>query len=40
MSNWFEGDLDANGIKIHYHRTGAPGKPALLLLPGCTPARR
>jgi pimeloyl-ACP methyl ester carboxylesterase len=40
MSNWFEGDLEANGIKIHYHRTGAPGKPALLLLHGVTDSGR
>ncbi len=40
MSNWFEGDIETNGIKIHYHRTGTPGKPALLLLHGITDSGR
>src|ERR671934_267555 len=40
MSNWFEGDVSANGIKVHYHRTGTPGKPVLLLLHGITDSGR
>jgi N-formylmaleamate deformylase len=40
MSDWFEGDVIANGIKVHYHRTGTPGKPALLLLHGVTASGR
>jgi N-formylmaleamate deformylase len=40
MSNWFEGDGRANGIKVHYHRAGAPGKPALLPLHGVTDSGR
>ena len=30
MAQWFTGDTIANGIKIHYHRTGGD-KPALVL---------
>lgn len=40
MSQWFEGDIDANGVQIHYHRTGSAGKPALLLLHGITDSGR
>ena len=40
MSNWFEGDVSANVIKVHYHRTGTPGKPVLLLLHGITDSGR
>ena len=40
MSNWVEGNLNTNGINVHYHRTGAPGKPALLLLHGVTDSGR
>jgi pimeloyl-ACP methyl ester carboxylesterase len=40
MSKWFEGDISANGMKIHYHRTGTPGKAALLLLHGITDSGR
>ncbi|HEY0737296.1 MAG TPA: alpha/beta hydrolase [Herpetosiphonaceae bacterium] len=36
MSNWVEADVAANDIRIHYHRTGTAGKPALLLLHGVT----
>lgn len=36
MSNWSEADVEANGIRVHYHRTGTAGKPALLLLHGIT----
>lgn len=36
MSEWFEGDVQANGIRIHYHRTGGKDKPVLLLLHGIT----
>lgn len=35
MTPWMDGYLNANGIKIHYHRTGG-GKPPLLLLHGIT----
>lgn len=33
MSNWFSGDLTANGINIHYHRTGGD-KPPLVVSHG------
>jgi pimeloyl-ACP methyl ester carboxylesterase len=33
MSDWFSGDIVANGIKIHYYRTGAK-KPPLVLAHG------
>src|SRR5688500_20165497 len=36
MSAWFENDVHANGVRLHVHRTGMPGKPALLLLHGIT----
>jgi pimeloyl-ACP methyl ester carboxylesterase len=38
MSDWLSGDVIANGIRIHYHRTAAPGsaKPALVLSHGAT----
>ncbi|MDQ2907347.1 MAG: alpha/beta hydrolase [Ktedonobacteraceae bacterium] len=34
MTNWFEGEIDANGIRIHYTRTGDHNKPPLVLLHG------
>jgi len=36
MTAWHEGDLTANGIRIHYTRTGAPSdaKPAVVLAHG------
>lgn len=40
MRSWFEGDAEANGIRVHYHRTGSRGKPALLLLHGITDSGR
>jgi N-formylmaleamate deformylase len=33
MSNWSSGDVTANGIKIHYYRTGG-AKPTLVLAHG------
>lgn len=38
MTNWTEGDVTANGVSIHYHRTGSGdgSKPAMLLLHGIT----
>jgi pimeloyl-ACP methyl ester carboxylesterase len=36
MTEWFEGKVHANGITIHYHRTGGKNKPSLLLLHGIT----
>jgi pimeloyl-ACP methyl ester carboxylesterase len=33
---WTEGDVDTNGVRIHYHRTGAGERPALVLLHGIT----
>lgn len=33
MSSWFFGDVPANGIRIHYHRTGGD-KPTLVLSHG------
>jgi N-formylmaleamate deformylase len=35
MSEWFDGDVDANGIRIHYYRTGGD-KPTLVLSHGAT----
>jgi pimeloyl-ACP methyl ester carboxylesterase len=35
MSQWFTGNTIANGIRIHYHRTGGD-KPALVLSHGST----
>jgi pimeloyl-ACP methyl ester carboxylesterase len=34
-SEWFSGNLIANGIKLHYHRTGGD-KPAVVLVHGIT----
>jgi N-formylmaleamate deformylase len=36
MTQWFEGDVQANSITIHYHRTGGTNKPPILLLHGIT----
>ena len=36
MTVWTEGYVQANGINIHYHRTGGDDKPAVLLLHGIT----
>jgi hypothetical protein len=33
VDTWIAGDIIANGIKIHYHRTGRD-KSALVLAPG------
>ncbi len=30
MTEWFEGDVIANGVRLHYHRTGG-NKPALVV---------
>lgn len=35
MTDWFTGDIDVNGINIHYYRTGGD-KPALVLCHGVT----
>lgn len=35
MSNWSTGEVSANGIAIHYHRTGGD-KPSIVLLHGIT----
>jgi pimeloyl-ACP methyl ester carboxylesterase len=35
MAEWFSGDLIANGIRIHYYRTGG-NKPPLVLSHGAT----
>jgi len=35
MANWFSGSVLANGIRIHYHRTGGD-KPPLVLAHGLT----
>jgi hypothetical protein len=39
MSNWFSGDVDANGVRIHYYRTGGE-KPPLVLSHGATDSGR
>lgn len=38
MTNWTEGFVEANGVNIHYHRTGGAEarKPAMLMLHGIT----
>lgn len=38
MTNWTEGFVEANGVNIHYHRTGGAeaGKPTMLMLHGIT----
>lgn len=35
LNNWSEGDIQANGIKLHYYRTGKQ-KPTVLLAHGLT----
>jgi pimeloyl-ACP methyl ester carboxylesterase len=36
MKAWHEGNVQANGISIHYHRTGSNNKSSILLLHGVT----
>jgi pimeloyl-ACP methyl ester carboxylesterase len=36
MTAWSEGNVQANGITIHYYRTGDKNKPSILLLHGIT----
>jgi N-formylmaleamate deformylase len=36
MTDWHEGELDANGITIHYYRSDGGNKPSILLLHGIT----
>src|SRR5260370_10427248 len=36
MTEWSEGNVQANGITIHYYRTGDNNKPSILLLHGVT----
>lgn len=36
MSSWLEGDVDSDGINIHYYRTGQGDKPPLILAHGFT----
>lgn len=36
MREWTDGFVHANGIAIHYHRTGGDKKPPLILLHGVT----
>jgi pimeloyl-ACP methyl ester carboxylesterase len=36
MTAWSEGNVQANGITIHYYRTGGDNKPSILLLHGIT----
>ena len=36
MSVWSQGDVQANGITIHYYRAGGDNKPSILLLHGIT----
>ncbi len=35
MTEWYEGDVIANGVRLHYHRTGGD-KPALVIVHGIT----
>ena len=34
LPHWTQGDVDVNGVKIHYYRTGDGSKPALVLAHG------
>src|SRR5689334_12675033 len=36
MTEWKEGQINANGITIHYYRSGGDKKPSILLLHGIT----
>ena len=36
MGAWESGDVIANGIRVHYYRTGAGNKPAVVLCHGVT----
>ena len=36
MAAWSEGNVQGNGINIHYYRTGDKNKPSILLLHGFT----
>jgi N-formylmaleamate deformylase len=36
MVDWHDGDLRVDGRKVHYYRTGARGKPPVVLLHGFT----
>ena len=36
MAEWAKGNVGANGITIHYYRTGGDNKPPILLLHGIT----
>ena len=36
MTAWSKGDIQANGITIHYYRTDGNNKPPILLLHGIT----
>ncbi|MBO0709438.1 MAG: alpha/beta hydrolase [Candidatus Dormibacteraeota bacterium] len=31
MGEWTSGDVDVNGVRLHYHRTGGGGRPLILL---------
>ena len=35
MTEWSEGNVIANGVRLHYHRTGGD-KPALVMAHGVT----
>ena len=34
MTAWTEGDVDARGVRIHFHRIGSGGRPAVVLAHG------
>lgn len=36
MHSWLEGDVDSDGVNIHYYRTGQGDKPPLILSHGFT----
>ena len=39
MTEWFEGDVIANGVRLHYYRTGGRGgnaKPSVVIATGVT----
>jgi hypothetical protein len=35
-TEWFENDVIANKIRLHYYRTGESNKPSVLIVPGVT----
>lgn len=36
MTDWFENEVIANEVRLHYYRTGRSDKPSVLIVPGVT----